>query len=495
MVMLNQRMKITLINPRVSDAPSPPLGIMYIAAYLKQRGYQTQIIDACFDINPINKLKAFRPDIIGFSILTSSYNKAAYIRERISQELDYKPFLCAGGIHPTARPEETLLGLNLDWVIVGEGEITMYKAVEAIKNNKPLDNISGICIKSNGRTILTSKPEIIQDLDDLPPLDWDMINLENYLIPPGHIRSRFTRRSLPIIAARGCPFSCIFCSSHLLFGRQVRKPSVNNILDQLEFLEKKYKLEGFYMHDDTFTIDKHWCIEFCRNKLKRKIKLVYGCQSRVDTVDEERLEYLKESGCVQIDYGVESGSDKVLMNLKKGFSASQIRKVFRMTQHKGIRTFATIILGNPGETYEDILLTKKLLREIKPTYTGLAYLVPFPGSEIETMALNNNWINDRSAFLKQEWDIGKLKYPTLEMNFSKEDLYKIRNDIQRTLFLRNFFSFVSMRSILFIVEAFCFTWTTPLATLWTLLNCIRAANLQPFIEYMLYNFRKRKFVN
>lgn len=488
-------MKITFINPRVSDAPSPPLGLMYIASYLKQHGYQTQIIDACFDIDPLARLKEFRPDIIGFSILTSSYNKAAHIRARISQGLDYKPFFCAGGIHPTARPEETLLGLNLDWVIMGEGEITMHKVVEAIENNKPLDTIGGLCIRKNKGCIKTSKPEVIQDLDDLPPLDWDMINLENYLIPPGHIRSRFTRRSIPIIAARGCPFSCIFCSSHLLFGRKVRKPSVNKVLDQLEFLQKKYKLEGFYMHDDTFTIDKDWCIEFCKNKIRRKIKLVYGCQSRIDTVDEERLNFLKESGCVQIDYGVESGSDKVLMALRKGFSASLIKKVFEMTKHKGIRTFATIILGNPQETYEDIMLTRKLLREIKPTYTGLAYLVPFPGSEIEAMAFVNRWTGDRNAFLKQEWDIGKLKYPPIEINFSKEELYKIRNDIQRTLFLRNSLSFISIRSIFFILEAFCFTLTTPLATLRAFFNCAKAANLQSFVEYMLYHYRKRKFVN
>jgi radical SAM superfamily enzyme YgiQ (UPF0313 family) len=182
----------------------------------------------------------------------------------------------------------------------------------------------------------------------------------------------------------------------------------------------------------------------------KKIDLKWGCQAHVETVDEEMVVLMKEAGLVQLDFGVESGSDKVLRNLKKHSDESKIKNAFKTTKKVGIRTMATFMFGNPGESNEDIEKTFKLAKEIKPNFVSSYFLTPFPGTELMEMAMKNNWL------ICGNYDLGGLKKePMMEINFSPKDLAKIRARFQRQFVLTNFFSLLKnfnyMRKAIFLI--------------------------------------------
>jgi len=187
--------------------------------------------------------------------------------------------------------------------------------------------------------------------------------------------------------------------------------------------------------DDTFTLDKEWVLRFCDELAARRINIAWGCQAHVKTVDEAMLTRMKEVGLVQVDIGVESGSDKVLNALRKQSDAESIKRAFKTVKKVGIRTMASFIFGAPTETYEDVEATMRLAREIKPSFASSYFLTPYPGTELMKMAEENNWLVDNDHAHG-----GLRKGPMLKINFTEDELYRIRSRFQRMFIYRNFFS-------------------------------------------------------
>jgi radical SAM superfamily enzyme YgiQ (UPF0313 family) len=185
-----------------------------------------------------------------------------------------------------------------------------------------------------------------------------------------------------IFSSRGCPFSCSFCSSREIFGNQLRFRTPQRVVDELQYLYDNYKIDCFYILDDTFTVNKKHVEGFCRELEKRRLKLIWGCETRVDLVDEDTFSLMRRSGCVQVDFGIESGSQKVLDILKKGIYVEDIRKAFAITKKVGLRTFANIMINNPGENLEDIKKTEELVKESNPDISTVWITTPYPGTQI-----------------------------------------------------------------------------------------------------------------
>lgn len=434
-------MKVSLIYSRLNTSIHPPLGLLWIAAVLERGGHRVQVIDPLPGSGDfIGKIKDFGPDLIGVSIITTEYPKASQIFNRLKKEV-HKAIYCAGGVHTTALPQETLNDFGLDFVVVGEGEYTMREVCERLEKGQGIKDVRGIGFKYNGNFILNERRELIEDLDALPLPARYLLNIEWYLTPPGLIRGAFLRRTIGILASRGCPYKCIFCASNNIFGRTVRRRSVNNVVDEIESLIKTYGIDGYYFYDDTFTIDKKYTLRFCEELKKRNIYLKWGCQVRVDTISEDILETMEETGCSQVDIGVESGSDKILRNLKKGTDVETIRKAFNMIHKSKIRALATFTVGNPGETVEDIKMTKRLAKEISPDHVKFFYLTPFPGSELYQTGLKNNWF-DKDTEFSMDWQIRQADYPVMTINFTKEELKKIRSKLQNSFLISNYWSII-----------------------------------------------------
>lgn len=424
-------MKVTLIHPGDRGNLMPPLGILYIGAFLRERMHNVQLFDPALDDESfIKEIVDFQPDIIGVSIGVTSLKRARKLLDTLKPKLKKDTIYCAGGSFATAAPLDILKMLDLDFVVIGEGEQTMLDACNKLSRQETLAEVKGIVYRTNNSGyVFTEKREMISDLDCLPFPARDLLDFSGYLLPPGLIRGVYLKRTTTILTGRGCPGRCIFCGSHLIFGRTMRRRTVANVIAEIEHLINDYQIEGIWFCDDTFTINPEWVRMFCQEVINRKIKFKWGCQARVDTVSEDLLLRMKEAGCVQLDFGIESGSNKVLKALKKGTTEDKIITALKLTKKVGLRTFGTVMLGNPDETKEDVKKTWDILEKTTPDFVGVGLLTPYPGTEIYKLALENNWVDPR-IFMTEEWLKHQSISPAMCINFSKDELIEMKAAIQ-----------------------------------------------------------------
>jgi len=384
----------------------------------------------------VQKIKDFNPDLIGFSVMTTSYsvtkNFTSYIRKQLSN-----PILCWGGVHPTALPEETLRDNDLDIVVYGEGEYTLLEIADRYdRYNLDFSAIKGICYLNYKEFKMNPPRPLIQDLDSLPIADRNLLeNFKWYLSPPGILRGKFYFGITTAYASRGCPFSCIFCASKSIHGSKIRRRSVGNVIEEMCYL-KYIGVKGIYFNDDTFATDIKWLNEFCSKA--KGLKMVWGCQTRANIAQDIKvLRIMKEAGCVQVDIGAESGSQKILNVLKKGITVEQIKKSFENLRKLKMTTFATFILGNPGETMEDIKKTEELA-SLAPGGVSFLILVPYPGCELYTMAKENNWFRDKEIVYNENWTNKQSDNPLMDASeISPLELVGIRAKLQNKFFWKN----------------------------------------------------------
>jgi radical SAM superfamily enzyme YgiQ (UPF0313 family) len=428
-------LKIALVNPRVESYSStlPPLGLLYIAAVLERAGFAPRIFDIYpYDDRDFTALVEYCPDVVGMTILTDYWARALEVSTLVKDSLPQAVYI-AGGVHITALPEASLVAHNAAIGVIGEGEITMLELCERIANGTPWQDVAGIIFRdSAGDFVRTTPRPHIENLDEIPFPSRHLLNFEQYLVPPGIIRGHWTERSTTVMTSRGCPFSCIWCGSQCTFGRKVRNRSIENVVAEIEYLVSTYAIDTIWFVDDTFTLNKKRVLDFCRQMTERRIRITWGCQAHVKTADEEMFRAMKKVGLVQLDFGVESGSNRVLKSLKKDSSDDAIRRAFAITRKVGLRTTATFMFGSPGETAEDVEQTMQLAQEIRPDFVSSFFITPYPGTELMDLAEANHW-----EMSKRE-DRGLKKGPMLRIHFKDHELMAIRERFQRLFLWRNF---------------------------------------------------------
>lgn len=435
-------MKISLINVQISEGNNivPPLGILYIAAVLEQLGHELQVFDIDPDVSPcVDQITSFAPHIIGLSCYTNTYPKAQRLTRDLKAALPDAVFVC-GGVHATAKPLETIHELKVDYLVYAEGERTIAKLVECIEadNREDLDKIKGLYYWKDGEVRFTGPPDLINDLDSIPFPARHLLNFAPYLVPPGMIRGYAMERITTIFTSRGCPYPCVYCASSIVQGKKIRRRSAANVVTEIESLVAKYGIQGFYICDDLVTGDRDWMMEFSRQLGARNLGLRWACQARVDRVDEEMLSLMKQAGCVQLDFGVESGSDKTLKTMKKATKVGSALSAFRLTRKLKLRSCATFILGFPGETESDMEDSFQLAKDIRADYTVFYFLTPYPGTPIYKQAVENNWIDirlvDAERFTHRQSSL-----PVMAIEHSPERLVAIRRRFQNHFFFKNYF--------------------------------------------------------
>ncbi|EKD25928.1 MAG: anaerobic magnesium-protoporphyrin IX monomethyl ester cyclase elongator protein [uncultured bacterium] len=398
-------MRILLINPPreneiIGNNPSiiekergynPPLGLLYVAAYIKKNSrFDVNIIDSQVEGLNYNSLKEkireISPDVVGITCMSLTLLDVIKTVE-IVKETKPSSKIVLGGPHVHLFPEETISLPNIDFLVLGEGEITFHQLLTNINDYNVLKNIKGIVFKNNGQIINTGYPELISNLDILPFPARDMVPFKKYssLFFDG-------KTITTVITSRGCPFKCSFCNRPHL-GKKFRARTSKNVVDEIEECVKM-GIRCFLFYDDTFTVNKQRVLDICNEILHRQLDICWDIRSRVDTIDEQMLNLLKQAGCNAIHYGVETGTAKILKILRKDITLDLAEKTFLLTKKYKIKTLAYFMIGNPDETEEDIHTTFKVMKQLNPDYVHLTIFSPFPGTDLYNTGLESGIIKN-----------------------------------------------------------------------------------------------------
>ena len=396
----NQK-RVLLINPPFyrlmnSHFNGLSLGLGYIAAVLSKNGHKVKIYNADYKSseNYADQRKIFEsydnykkilfslshplwlevkenierhfPDIIGITMLTGTYKSAENIG-RIAKELNKDIKVVVGGTHPTVLPEETIKNEYFDYVVRGEGEYTFLNFV----NDTGVEDIPGLTYINKGEEIVNNPDrEFIEDLDSIPFPSRDLYLNDTRYMDYGYI-----------MTGRGCPFECTFCASKKVWKGHVRFRSPENVVEEVKHVHDEYGTKFFCFVDDTFTLNKKRTKRICELLVESDLDISWICDTRVDTIDEELLWLMKESGCARVKIGVESGSERILKKVKKKITKKQVRDSVSLIKKVGIGLTIYLMIGFPTETEEETRETLDFARELDPTYYSLSILAPYPGTE------------------------------------------------------------------------------------------------------------------
>jgi radical SAM superfamily enzyme YgiQ (UPF0313 family) len=250
---------------------------------------------------------------------------------------------------------------------------------------------------------------------------------------------------------------------------------------------ERYGIKGFYICDDLFTSDSRWTLSFCEALLKEPVKLTWACQSRVDTLSERLIMKMAASGCIQIDFGVESGSESTLKTLNKKAANHMAPALFRTLRSHGIRACATFIIGNPGETLDDIKETFDFAKVLKADYTAFYYSTPYPGTELHQMAVERGWLDSKTGY-SEDWNHRQARYPLMDTGIGKETLAYVRKKMQNRFFIRNYFGLHNLR---FYWSLLVTSILGPYETVRMIGGYLTTGRLDDLAEGLLKNYRRR----
>jgi radical SAM superfamily enzyme YgiQ (UPF0313 family) len=310
---------------------------------------------------------------------------------------------------------------DLDGVIRGEVEI----AIRRLPDRRAWRDIEGLTYRENGRIRRNPDPNYFPDLDSLPFPARDLLRNELYTRPDtGEPQTTLQTN-------RGCPSDCVYCLAGRASGKKIRFRSPENIVDEIESCLRDFSIRNFFFRADTFTWKKDWTLEVCREIIRRKLDIRWVCNSRVDTIDSERLSWMKRAGCWLISFGVESGNQEILDRMKKGTKPAQAKRALALCRKAGIKSYAFFVIGLPWETRETLLQTIRFAKKLDADFAEFSFAVPFPGSELYDVAMREH--------LMQESDLDYFKNdePVIRtLTLEKDELIRLRRKALRGFYFR-----------------------------------------------------------
>jgi radical SAM superfamily enzyme YgiQ (UPF0313 family) len=420
--------KVLLINPPESGqgrSTAAPMGLMYIAGVLQKNGIPVRILDAFIDgwESVLKVVEEYRPDLVGIACPTYARVPAFRIA-RMVKEYDPRITTLLGGHHPTLMSRQILTHYPyVDLICSGEGEYLTLELCQGV----PWKDIAGLGFREGGQAVLNGRRPELPNLDELPFPAWNLVDPRRYGTNSDFVFDGIDfgkEVGANISSSRGCIGRCSFCSNYQMWKKWKHRSALS-VVDEMEFLHKKYNIRCFSFCDDCFSVNRQVTLELCRLILKRGLKIYFAIVTRTDCVDEELLKALKEAGCYSICFGVETASPRLLKIMKKPIKVEQSLKAIRMVNSFGIRSVALIIAGSVGENWESINETIDFLDRAQPAAIGVANgLMLFPGTEVYETAKAGGFIDDSFWLTDYNWKVYTAENSRVMLNIFAEAIHR-----------------------------------------------------------------------
>ncbi len=396
-------MRVTLVNPnfqrrirRIAQTTvGPPLGLACIAATAREAGHDVRIVDANALALTLDRTaeEACRdcPDVVGVTATTATVRLAGALCGAVKARAP-GVITVVGGPHTTFLPERTLREMpSVDVVARGEAERSFPMLLDALAHGgiAAARGVQGFAFRTpDGSVHDTGMPPPLHDLDALPLPARDLLPMERY-------RCTDSDSFTTLLAMRGCPCACIYCAVPAFFGRAMRFRDPGRVVAEMEEVHRRWGVEFFSFVDDTFTSRPEWVMELCdrlvASGLPRRVRWI--CLTRPDMVTLDLLSRMRRAGCVRVELGIESASDRGRRFLRKGLTEEVIVQAFGAARQAGLSTMAFVILNIPGETEEDIRRTRDLVLRVAPDYLQVSFLTPYPGTPLRDLAESEGWVS------------------------------------------------------------------------------------------------------
>lgn len=359
--------------------PYPPLGLLYVSAYLTSKDIPNNVYDTTFysQEEQLHYILEKKPKVI--SIYTNLMTKIEVVKliKILKTELYGFPKIILGGPDITYNIPNYLKS-GADFLIIGEGEETTFELYNAITNKGDFNQIDGIAFCENNTIIQTQARTKFKELVELPLPNRDAIPIEKYLET---WKKNHGESSMTISTQRGCPYTCKWCST-AVYGQSYRRRPAHLVAQEMKMLKDKYNPDAIWFVDDVFTISHKWLTAFHQEVVKQNAQIRFECITRAERLNNEILQLLKEAGCFRIWIGAESGSQKIIDLMDRRVDVNHVKKIIQDTNALGIETGTFIMLGYPGETEEDISTTIQYLKEGNPTHYTITIAYPIKGTSL-----------------------------------------------------------------------------------------------------------------
>ncbi len=419
---------------RIGGGTVPPFGLLSLATVVKESGFETTFLDAMGQGFAVDYVKKLVPDYdaVVCSTSTMTVNEDSLTLQELKQA-NPKLITIIFGSHATFMPEHTLAKGGIDFIIQNEPEFAVRDLLLAIqKGDNSQYNALGVGFKTpDGGVVINAHYPYIENIDDLPIPDVSMLPTNVDWFNPIVKQTPY----VTAFASRGCPAKCTFCTAPYFYGANIRYKSVERMIAEVKYyLENGFK--EVYFRDETFTANKKFVMEFCQRVVDEGLKFTWIANARVVTVDEEMLRLMKKAGCHLIKYGVESGVQELLDNVRKGIRLEDTRKAFKLMHEVGIDSHAHMMIGIPGETEETIEQTIQFVNEIDPTTVTFGICTPYPGTPMyEEVAKVHPEIRDGS-----DSDLGALHkkglFNSIYTELESDDLESAMKRAYRSFYAR-----------------------------------------------------------
>lgn len=407
-------MKILLINPAITiygeDVTSPqirpPLGLLYIAAVCEQQGHEVKLLDCMaasmnhveilpdggnrYGLRRENMVKSvgeFAPDVVGISAMFTAFSQDAFDAARVAKEWNPSLPVILGGMHASTSPKEVLQDKNVDFAVLGEGELTIVELLAAIAENKSYSEVKGLAYRGTTGDILFTPPrERIQDLDSLPKPARHLIDMQFYSSVAEHEPDNYIMKHpyTTIYTSRGCPGQCIYCAAHNVWHHRWIARSAEDVLNEIEDLVTTYGIKEIHFLDDNASVNRERFMALCRGIIERKLQISWACPTglAIWTLDEEVFKLMKQAGCYKVCFGIESGHPDTQKFIRKKLNLARAKELIRTASGLGFWIQSTFIIGFPYETAEQIEASIDYALSSYSDFVNFLLLCPYPGTEV-----------------------------------------------------------------------------------------------------------------